>query len=279
MLRVGACQTPEYLGDVDGALVSIEDFAGRAEVDLLLFPECFLQGYLTTAAHVATYALDLDSLTAIRRRLRAIDPTLVVGFIERRAGRYYNSAVVLSRGEIVGVYRKTHLLASEAAVFDPGDSYPVFTRHGVTFGVNICYDTQFPAAAAAVAAKGAGLLLVPAQNMMRRESAVAWKDEHNRIRAHRVRETGMWLVSADVTGTRIAGGLNRVGLGPTSVMNPRAEVVAQVPLLATGFVVAQIEPGGDHHSPGSPPERRDSTAETAYHVVCPPGAAPVRRPA
>lgn len=69
-------------------------------------------------------------------------------------------------------------------------------------------------------------------------AALHWKDLHHAIRAERVRETGMWLVSADVTGERDE---SRVGWGPTSVISPRAEVVAQVPLMTTGMVVADID--------------------------------------
>lgn len=105
------------------------------------------------------------------------------------------------------------------------------------FGINICYDTRFARPASSVAAQGARLLLVPAQNMMRREAAAHWKDLHNRIRAERVRETGMWLVSADVTGER---GEHRIACGPTTVMNPQAEVVARVPLMTAGIAVADI---------------------------------------
>jgi predicted amidohydrolase len=85
--------------------------------------------------------------------------------------------------------------------------------------------------------RGAKLLLVPAQNMMRRAAATRWKDEHHRIRCERARETGMWLVSADVTGVR---GAHRIGYGPTSVINPLGEVVAQVPLMTMGMLVADM---------------------------------------
>jgi hypothetical protein len=47
----------------------------------------------------------------------------------------------------------------------------------------------------------------------------------------------MWLVSSDVTGARDA---ERVGWGPTSVINPRGEVVAQVPLMEVGLVAADV---------------------------------------
>ena len=110
---------------------------------------------------------------------------------------------------------------------------------GLRYGINICYDTQFADAAARIAGRRARVLLVPAQNMMRRQAAEAWKHRHNQIRAERVRETGMWLASADVTGER---GNTHVGYGPTSVMNPSVEVVAQVPLMETGMVIAHIPP-------------------------------------
>jgi 5-aminopentanamidase len=240
-VRIGACQTPEILGDVDAAVSCIQGFCEQAEregADLLLFPECFLQGYLVTEAHLRRHALDLGSarFRSVAARLADVAPVLVAGVIERAGSRLYNSAVVLEHGQVTGAYRKTHLSPGES-LFDKGDEYPVFEVTGLRYGINICYDTQFAGAAARVAGQRARVLLVPAQNMMRRKAAQTWKHRHNQIRAERVRETGMWLVSADVTGER---GDTHIGYGPTSVMNPSADVVAQVPLMKTGMVIAQI---------------------------------------
>jgi predicted amidohydrolase len=236
-VRIGACQTPEILGDVDAVVRCIRGFceqAERADADLLLFPECFLQGYLVTGTHLRRHALDLGSAAfrSVAARLADVTPVLVTGVIERSG----NSAVVLEHGQVSGVYRKTHLTPGEM-LFDRGDDYPVFEVKGLRYGINICYDTQFADAAARVAWQRARALLVPAQNMMRRQAAQTWRHRHNQIRAKRVRETGMWLVSADVTGER---GDTHVGYGPTSVMNPSGDVVAQVPLMETGMVIAEI---------------------------------------
>jgi predicted amidohydrolase len=244
-MRVGACQTPEMLGDVDAAVEVVLGFAARADaadVDLLLFPECFLQGYLVTEEHVREQAFALGSpgLAAVLARLAPVRPMLVVGMIERDGGRYYNTALVVAGGRVLGGYRKSFLTAGES-VFAPGDAYPVFDCAGVRFGMNICYDAQFPQAAAAVAAQGADVLLVPAQNMMRRDKAFQWQQRHNEIRTHRVHETGLWLVSADVTGERDA---TRIGLGPTCAIDPAGRVVAQVPPGETGMALAQISRGG-----------------------------------
>lgn len=240
LLRIGACQAPEILGDVDGAINCIEKFAGEAEgVDLLLFPECFLQGYLVTKEHLERYAIDLGSLdfAAVLRRLAHIRQALVFGVIERLGGKLYNSAVVVENGKLIGTYRKTYLVPGEA-LFEVGDSYPVFSLRGVKYGINICYDTNFPDAAAPLAEQGAKVMLVSAQNMMKRESAEKWKRLHNEIRVERAKETGMWLVTSDVTGKRDN---IRIGYGPTAVINPAGEVVAQVPLMSTGMVIAEIE--------------------------------------
>jgi predicted amidohydrolase len=234
-VRVAGCQTPEILGDPGAALQVVRDFAGTVRADLLLFPECFLQGYLPTPEHVSRHAVSLDH-PGFAADLADVRPRLVLGVIERSGDAFFNTAVVLDRGRVVGRYRKRFLVDGER-VFTAGRDYPVFDCAGSRFGINICYDTRFPAAAAGVAAGGAQVLLVPAQNMMRRDNARAWQSRHNEIRAQRARETGMWLVSADVTGERDS---SRIGLGPTCVMDPSGAVVAQVPAGTVGAVTAEI---------------------------------------
>jgi predicted amidohydrolase len=239
-VKVGACQTPDILADVDRAVHLIRDLAGRADtadVDLLLFPECFLQGYLVTEDHVHGQAFELGSpgFTALLARLAGLRQMLVLGMIERDGGAYFNTAVVVSGGRLIGRYRKTHLTGGES-VFTAGIGYPVFTCAGTPFGINICYDAQFPAPAAAVAAAAARVLLLPAGNMMPREKAYLWQARHNEIRAQRLRETGLWLVSADVTGER----QDRLGLGPTCILNPAGAVTAAVPAGTSGMAIAEV---------------------------------------
>jgi hypothetical protein len=77
-----------------------------------------------------------------------------------------------------------------------------------------------------VADLSASLIVYPANNMCRRKTAEALKDVHNSVRGERCRETGLWLVSADVTGERDG----RISWGPTAVLNPAGEVAAQLPL-------------------------------------------------
>ena len=150
-------------------------------------------------------------------------------------GRLYNTAVSIQHGRLNGAYRKNHLLNAERQ-FLPGKSYPVFEAEELKFGINICYDTNFNDAATAVAQQGARAILCPANNMLPYAAAEEWKHRHNEVRSQRCRETGLWMISADVTGE----GDGCIGLGPTAIINPEGKVVAQVPLRETGIVSTEI---------------------------------------
>lgn len=240
MPRIAAAQTPEFREDVDAALAYASDViadAGAQGADLLVFPEGYLQGYLTQEGPARRHALNLASpqFEAILTRLPQTGPTIVLGLIEEDAGRLFNTAAVIGHGVLLGRYRKTHLLGREQ-LFTPGTDSPAFEAAGVRFGINICYDTNFPQAAAKVADTGATLLVCPANNMMQRPTAEHWRDRHNPARGARCRETGLWLISADVTGERDGA----VAWGPTAVLNPQGEVVAQLPLDQPGLLVFDL---------------------------------------
>ncbi len=229
-VTIAAAQTVEYIEDIEAALACLTALAADAEAAgaaLLCFPEGFLQGYLTDEAAARRNALDLGSpdFQALLGRFPKTGPAIVVGLIEIDDGRLFNTAVVVDRGVLLGRYRKAHLLGREQA-FCAGDDCPAFEVAGLRFGVNICFDTNFPEAARKVADAGASLIVCPANNMLRRDTAETWKDAHNAVRGERCRETGLWLISADVTGECDG----RVAWGPTAVLNPSGEVAAQAPL-------------------------------------------------
>lgn len=239
-VRIAAAQTPVFWEDVEGALAHAGQVAAEARAAgarLLCFPEAFLQGYLVEPGAVRRQALDLASsaFADLVARLPSEGPMLVMGLLEAQGGQVFNTAVVLKDGRLLGRYRKTHLLKSEA-VFTPGDDCPVFEVEGLRFGINICFDTNFSEAARKVADQGASLLVCPANNMLPRPIAETWKDRHNPVRGDRCRETGLWCLSADVTGERG----DRIAWGPTALLDPQGAVAAQLPLDAPGLLVADL---------------------------------------
>lgn len=239
VVRVAAAQTAEYRDDIAGAIKCAIDVVERADdlgAKLVCFPEGFLQGYLTDEPSARRVALDLTSseFASILGQL-PIGPMMVIGMIERDGGHIFNTAVVVQGGGVLGRYRKAHLMIGES-VFRPGTDSPIFVVDGLRFGINICHDTNFPAAACMVAAAGASLIVCPTNNMMSLDKAERYKDVHNAVRGERCRETGLWLISADVTGEREG----RIALGPTAVLNPSGDVEAQLPLRQPGLLIFDI---------------------------------------
>ena len=92
---------------------------------------------------------------------------LPVSVFERANNAYYNSlAMVDADGEVLGVYRKSHIPEGpgyhEKFYFSPGDTgFRVWKTRFGTLGVGICWDQWFPEAARCMALLGADILMYP----------------------------------------------------------------------------------------------------------------------
>lgn len=137
-----------------------------AGLDLIVFPELYLTGYdLETAPHAAIEVGD-QPVQDLCDLARETETALAVGFAERWGEKLGNSlALIDERGDLAGVYRKTHLFGAENGVFDPGDELLVTELAGTRVGSLICFDMEFPEIARALARAGAQLLLTASANM------------------------------------------------------------------------------------------------------------------
>jgi N-carbamoylputrescine amidase len=92
---------------------------------------------------------------------------LPVSVFERAGQAYYNSAAIVDAGgELLGVYRKSHIPDSpgyhEKFYFSPGDTgFRIWKTKYATIGVGICWDQWFPESARVMALLGAELLFYP----------------------------------------------------------------------------------------------------------------------
>jgi (R)-amidase len=149
---------------------------GAPDAALAVFPEMALPGYDTHALGEVALPLpapdqpgDLpEPLATIAEAAARQGTAVIVGFAEATPdGTFRNSAACIDEhGELAGIYRKTHLFGdAETAAFAPGDAYLLTTLAGVRVGVQICFDTEFPEPARAMAIGGAELLVTISANM------------------------------------------------------------------------------------------------------------------
>lgn len=141
--------------------------AFKRGANIVVLPECSNHHYILRSqqeVHELSETLDGPSISAWSDAAAAFGGYIVGGLIERDAGRYYNTAVLVGPGGIVGRYRKVHLFDWETEYLTPGNlGFPVFYLESldVCVGMLICYDLRFPEAVRSLALAGCDLLLVP----------------------------------------------------------------------------------------------------------------------
>ena len=141
--------------------------AAHPEAELAVFPEMFLPGYDTSSLRTRSLTLDSPELQAVADAAAASSTAVVVGFSEITATGIANAAACVdSDGRLAGIYRKTHLFGTgETRAFQAGEEYVLVELCGVRVGVQICFDTEFPEPARAMALAGAELIVTASANM------------------------------------------------------------------------------------------------------------------
>lgn len=165
--RIGLAQADTEPGRVDENLRRISDYVERArdeDVNLLLFPELALTGYLVRE-RFADVAVHLESPEIDRLRELSRDVSLAVGFIEETDdARFFNSAIMLTEGEIVHLHRKvyppTYGMFDERRYFGAGSTVSAFPTPWGRMALLICGDCWHLALPYLAARDGADVLLV-----------------------------------------------------------------------------------------------------------------------
>ena len=148
--------------DVERAVskaLGIIEAAAREGVDLLVFPDAALGGYIGDLR-----APDVDDLPPTLDRdgpeLAAIAAAagkmvVCIGYAEAADGVRYNSAVCVNGDGVLGTHRKVHQPAGESLAYTAGDRFEAFDTPIGRLGMLIDYDKTFPESARTLALDGA----------------------------------------------------------------------------------------------------------------------------
>ncbi|MGV4887713.1 carbon-nitrogen hydrolase family protein [Streptomyces viridosporus] len=167
-MRTALLQSSGRPGSVVENLKVLDEAAGRAAAagaGLLVTSEMFLTGYAIgdDIARLAEPA-DGDAADAVAETAARHGLAVAYAYPERAGDAVFNSVqLVCADGTRLANYRKTHLFGRfERDHFTPGDRPVVQAElNGLTVGLLICYDVEFPENARAHALAGTDLLLVP----------------------------------------------------------------------------------------------------------------------
>ncbi|MBB6460420.1 N-carbamoylputrescine amidase [Flammeovirga kamogawensis] len=173
-ITVSATQT-SFTWDKKDNLEKTEKLVREAAAkgaQIILLSELFETPYFCLQPNEDYFELakPIEENTAVnhfQKIAKELEVVLPISFYERQGHARYNSiAVIDADGEILGVYRKTHIPDSpgyfEKFFFNPGDTgFKVWDTKYAKIGVGICWDQWFPETARSMALMGAEVLFFP----------------------------------------------------------------------------------------------------------------------
>ncbi len=157
--------------NIDAAEKAVRQAAEQG-AQIILLPELFETWYFCQERNYDSYGLartvwENPAVKRMKELAARLQVVLPVSFFERAGNVTYNSvAVIDADGELLGVYRKTHIpddhFYQEKFYFTPGNTgFQVWQTAYGRIGVGICWDQWFPEAARCMSLMGAELLLYP----------------------------------------------------------------------------------------------------------------------
>lgn len=173
-VKIAAVQM-SCLGTVQENIAKAEKFVREAAgngANIILLSELFERQYFCQERRYEYYDFaksleDNDAVNHFKSVAGELGVVLPISFYEKDGNVLYNSiAIIDADGEILGVYRKTHIpddhFYQEKFYFTPGDTgFKVWNTKFGKIGVGICWDQWFPETARSMAVLGAELLFFP----------------------------------------------------------------------------------------------------------------------
>ena len=193
--------------------IEVAEKAVPGKVDVFLFPEG--TPAVDTGIPYAEVAETIpgpitEQFGELAKRKNAY---VTAGIYEREGAAVYNTAVLIDRqGRVAGKYRKVYIPREEIEVgITPGSEYPIFDTDFGRVGMMICWDSEYPEPARALALKGAEIILMP-----------IWDGENTLVKARAI-ENHLFLVESSYGS-------------PTQVLDPDGKQLALAPKVGMAAV-------------------------------------------
>src|SRR3954447_4339241 len=241
LLRVALAQINPTVGDIRGNARKISDQMARAREEgaaLVVFPELALTGYPPEDLLLKTSFLDTARMFLRELATEAKDIVAVVGYPEQ-AEDVYNTAAVLSDGDVVAGYRKMYLpnygVFDEQRYFQSGAEGAIVEVNGVPIGISVCEDIWEPAPPAMSEALAGAQVLI---NL----SASPYRAGYGARRERMLTQRAVDYLSAVVFVNTVGGQDELVFDGHSLAIDQDGRVLARAPQFEESLTLCTIDP-------------------------------------
>jgi omega-amidase len=151
----------------------LSDIEKAGPVDVVVTPEGFLDGYVSTEKSVTEddmpkYAIDPaanEFSQAVADWAKENKTWVIYGCTRRADSEVFNSALIYDRkGRLTGIYDKLHLQDHDCK-YTPGKELHVYDSDFGLFGVMICADRRWPETTRTLTLQGARVIFNPTYGM------------------------------------------------------------------------------------------------------------------
>jgi len=227
--------------------------AAENGANIILPSELFQGPYFCTSQdprwfETAFPATEHPCVTALQPIAKDLGVVIPVSIFERDGHHNYNSVVMLGTdGEIMGVYRKTHIPDGpgyqEKYYFRPGDTgFKVWDTPFGKVGVGICWDQWFPECARAMALQGAEILLYPtAIGAEPYDSALDTSARWRRAMQGHAVSNAIPVVAANRIGTETVLGVSQTYYGHSFIANQSGDMVQSFGKTEEGILIQSFD--------------------------------------
>jgi len=165
-MKIGYVQTSPTFSEKTQNFEQVKKLLSNTKADLIVLPELFATGYtFISKKEVESLAEDINGKTAqfLKKLSKDTGGVVIGGFIEKEGDQIFNSAMIVSRNEVIGTYRKIHLYYKEHLWFSPGNKpLQIYEVNNVKIGIMICFDWFFPETIRTLTLLGADIIAHPA---------------------------------------------------------------------------------------------------------------------
>jgi len=195
---------------------------GKANIDVILFPECATTGYNRDFA--ALDPKDIESaVAAISRAAKDAHCNVLIGTPTFAGRKRFNSLLVFNRrGGEVFRYSKIHLTERDARFFTAGNKLALFYLDGIPCTAIICHERRYPELVRLPVMLGAQIIFHPNAGL----DPLAVSKTKRRGRdgiAVRAFENEVYYVFANSVGPQ---GNGLWSAGDSKIVSPKSEVLA-----------------------------------------------------
>lgn len=162
-MKIGILQI-DICKDINENIAKISKIISNKNADIFVLPELSDRGYLyNNREELFSQATELEKNSLINKLKNMTlenKKSVIVGVSEKDGEKIYNSAIVIDKGDLIGVYRKIHLTDFEKNFFEAGKENKIFEVQGINIGLQVCFDVWFPEISGEQIDLGADLIFV-----------------------------------------------------------------------------------------------------------------------